>query len=195
MALQKHTYISIHLFACLIVLLIITTGCKKVTPGVVVIEPTGIQQETIQPSSKSPIPTTAKTSPVPVKNNTPTQVITYTIQTGDTIFGIAEKFNLRPDTILWGNPDTFEDLTNISLVSGLVLNILPVDGAYYRWKAGEDLNEVAERYGVSTSAIINWPGNHLDPLTLGDYSNPNIEPGTMLVIPGGNLPFTSWSQP
>jgi LysM repeat protein len=195
MAPQKHTYIRIILFACLFVLLIITTGCRKITPSVVGIKPTGIQQETLQPTSTSQTPSRAKTSPVPVEKNTRTQVITYTIQTGDTIFGIAEKFNLKPDTILWGNPDVFGDLTNISLVSGLVLNILPVDGAYHRWKAGEDLNEVAKRYGVSTPAIINWPGNHLDPQTLGDYSNPNIEPGTMLVIPGGNLPFTSWSQP
>jgi hypothetical protein len=78
------------------------------------------------------------------------------------------------------------------MIPGIVLNILPVDGAYRRWKAGEDLNEVAKTYGVSTEAIINWPGNHLDPQTLGDYSNPNIEPGTMLVIPGGNLTFTNW---
>jgi hypothetical protein len=78
---------------------------------------------------------------------------------------------------------------------GIVLNILPVDGAYHRWKAREDLNEVAKSYGVSTQAIINWPGNHLDPQTLGDYSNPSIEPGTMLVIPGGNLPFPGFTPP
>jgi LysM repeat protein len=195
MAIKKHTYFNIILFAGLIALLIVSTSCNHITPDGEGIKPTGMQQETLQLTSTSPTPTTAKTSPVPVEKNTRTQVITYTIQTGDTIFGIAEKFNLKPDTILWGNPVVFGDLTNISLVSGLVINILPVDGAYHRWKAGEDLNEVAKRYGVSTPAIINWPGNHLDPQTLGDYSNPNIEPGTMLVIPGGNLPFTSWSQP
>jgi hypothetical protein len=78
---------------------------------------------------------------------------------------------------------------------GIVLNILPVDGAYHRWKAREDLNEVAKSYGVSTQAIINWPSNHLDPQTLGDYSNPSIEPGTMLVIPGGNLPLPGIKPP
>lgn len=195
MDIKKHTYISIILLFCLIVLSVVTTGCKHITPGGVGIKPTGIQQETLQPTNTSPTPTTTKTSPVLVEKNTRTQVITYTMQTGDTIFGIAEKFNLRPDTILWGNPDTIENLTNISIIPGKVLNILPVDGAYHRWKAGEDLNEVAKRYGVSTQTIVNWPGNHFDPLTLGDYSNPNIEPGTMLVIPGGNLPFTSWSEP
>jgi LysM repeat protein len=195
MALQKHTYVSIILFAWLIVFLIITTGCTKITASGVGIKPTGIQQEILPPTINSPTPTIAKTSPIPEEKNTRTQVITYTIQTGDTIFGIAEKFNLKPDTILWGNPDIFEDLQNITIMPGIVLNILPVDGAYHRWKAGEDLNEVAKTYGVSTQAIVNWPGNNLDPQTLGDYSNPNIEPGTLLVITGGNLPFTSWSEP
>jgi LysM repeat protein len=195
MMIKKQTCVNIILFACLIVLSIITIGCKQITPGGVGIKPTGIQQESLQPTSTLPTPATAITSPVPVEKYTRSQAITYTIQTGDTLFGIAEKFNLRPDTILWGNPETFEDLTNVSLMPGIVLNILPVDGAYHRWKAGEDLNEVAKTYGVSTQAIVNWPGNHLDPQTLGDYSNPNIEPGTMLVIPGGQLDFVSWSSP
>jgi LysM repeat protein len=195
MAIKKHTYFNIILFAGLIALLIVSTSCNHITPDGEGIKPTGMQQEKLQLTSTSPTPTTAKTSPIPVEKNTRTQVITYTIQKGDTIFDIAENFNLKPETILWGNPDTFEDLYNITIVPGRVLNILPVDGAYHRWKAGEDLNEVAKTYGVSTEAIVNWPGNNLDPQTLGDYSNPNIEPGTMLVIPGGNLAITGWSPP
>ena len=30
-------------------------------------------------------------------------VIRYTVEAGDSIFSIAEKFNLKPETILWGN--------------------------------------------------------------------------------------------
>lgn len=195
MAIRKHTYANIILFSCLIVLLVITTGCNLITPTMGGIKPTGTAQETLHQTITSPTPAIANTTLVPEEIIARTQVITYTIQNGDTIFGIAEQFNLKPETILWGNPDTFEDLPNISMIPGIVLNILPVDGAYHRWKAGEDLNEVAKTYGVSTIVIINWPGNHLDPQTLGDYSNPNIEPGTMLVIPGGTLPFTNWYPP
>jgi hypothetical protein len=116
MAIKKHTYFNIILFAVLIALLIVSTGCKHVTPSGEGIKPTRMQQETLQPTRTSPTPPTAKTSPFPVEKNTRTQVITYTIQTGDTIFGIAENFNLKPETILWGNPDTFEDLYNITIM-------------------------------------------------------------------------------
>jgi len=31
------------------------------------------------------------------------EVIKYTVVEGDTVFGIAEKFGLKPETVLWGN--------------------------------------------------------------------------------------------
>ena len=33
----------------------------------------------------------------------------YTVQAGDTIYGIAEKFGLKPETIMWGNYYTLLD--------------------------------------------------------------------------------------
>jgi hypothetical protein len=75
------------------------------------------------------------------------------------------------------------------------LNILPVDGAYYRWSAGDGLNGVAKFFGVTPEDIINFSGNKLDPTRLGDWSAPNIEPGAWLVIPGGRREFVSWSAP
>jgi LysM repeat protein len=132
-------------------------------------------------------------TPSAVVNKARTEVITYTVQSGDTIFGIAEKFNLKPETILWGNTETFE-YYNIVLMPGIKINILPVDGVYYQWKEGDDLNMVASQLGVSIRDIIDWPGNHLNPDTLGDLSHPAIKPGTMLVVPGGHIDFTGWSE-
>lgn len=123
-----------------------------------------------------------------------TEVITYTVQSGDTIFGIAEKFGLIPETILWGNYYTLADDPH-RLVPGQELNILPLNGTYHKWSAGEGLNGVARGYNVTPEVIINWAGNHLDPDALGDWSNPNIEPGTMLVVPGGTRQFVTWSAP
>ena len=123
-----------------------------------------------------------------------TDVIVYTVVEGDTIFGIAEKFGLKPETILWGNTYTLGDNPH-NLIVGQELEILPIDGTYHRWSAGEGLNGVAKGYSVPPEDIINWPGNNLDPNTLGDWANPNIEAGTMLVVPGGERAFVTWSAP
>ncbi len=123
-----------------------------------------------------------------------TEITTYTIQKGDTIFGIAEMFGLKPETILWGNYYTLlDDPHNIN--PGVVLNIMPMDGTYHRWSEGEGLNGVAHGYNVTPDVIINWSGNHLDPATLGDYAHPNIEAGTMLFVPGGTRDYVTWSAP
>ncbi len=124
------------------------------------------------------------------------EVITYTVQPGDSVFAIAENFGLQPSTILFGNYEILKDNPH-SLRPGQELNILPVDGAYYQWVGGgaDTLTGVAAYFGVDAEVIVNFPGNHLDPETLGDYENSNIEPGTWLVIPGGTRAFTSWSAP
>lgn len=143
------------------------------------------------------VPSTAPTPgtmPVGKVDKPRTEVITYTVQLGDTIYDIAAKFQLEPETILWGNYATLADNPHL-LKPGMELNILPVDGVYYEWKEGDDLNEVASRSGVQPEDIIDWPGNHLKAETLGDLSHPNIKPGTMLVIPGGRREFVAWSTP
>jgi murein DD-endopeptidase MepM/ murein hydrolase activator NlpD len=123
-----------------------------------------------------------------------TEVIKYTVQKGDTLFGIAEKFGLKPETILWGNQFVLGDNPH-NIRPGQELNILPVDGTYHRWSEGDGLNGVADFFNVTPEDIIDYPGNHLDPETLGDWAHPNIEPGTWLVIPGGSRAFVSWSAP
>lgn len=123
-----------------------------------------------------------------------TEVITYTVQKGDTIFGIADKFGLNPETVLWANRYTLGD-TPDGLDVGDDLLILPMNGLYHRWAEGEGLNGVSEFYGVSPDVIVNYPGNNLDPQTIGDYRYPNIEPGTMLVVPGGTRPTVAWVIP
>lgn len=122
------------------------------------------------------------------------EVIEYTVESGDSIFSIAEKFNLKPETILWGNRYTLGDDPHF-ILPGQTLNILPVDGVYHQWSAGEGLNGVASVYGVTPEDIINWPGNELDPDTIGDYANPRIPPDKMLVIPGGQGTYTDWRTP
>jgi len=122
------------------------------------------------------------------------EVITYTVETGDTLFGIAEKFGLKPETLLWGNTLTLGDNPH-NLRPEQKLNILPTDGTYHRWSEGDGLNGVAEFFGVTVENILDFEGNGLNPDTIGDLSHPNIQPGTWIVIPGGKRSFVSWSTP
>ncbi len=122
------------------------------------------------------------------------EIFKYTIAKGDTVIDIAKKFNLKPQTVMFGNYYTLRDDPH-NLAVGAQLNILPVDGYYYEWQAGDGLNGVAKGLNVKPEDIINYPLNHLDAATIGDYSNPNIKPGTWLIVPGGTRPYTSWSAP
>src|SRR6185295_6206148 len=82
-----------------------------------------------------------------------------------------------------------------NLLPGQELIILPVDGTYYEWQQGDGLNGVADFFGVKPEAIIDYPGNELDPATIGDLAAPNIQAGTYLIVPNGRREFVSWSAP
>jgi murein DD-endopeptidase MepM/ murein hydrolase activator NlpD len=122
------------------------------------------------------------------------EITKYTVVKGDTVFGIAEKFGLEPETILWGNYYILLDDPH-ALKPGQELNILPVNGTYHEWQQGEGLNGVSQYYGVKPEEIINYPPNNLDIATIGDFAHPNIEPGTWLIVPNGRREFVSWSAP
>ncbi len=120
------------------------------------------------------------------------EVVRYVVQPGDTLFGIADQFGLRPETLLWGNYDLLQDDPH-SLRPGQELNVLPVDGTLYRWESRDTLGAVATFFNVSVEDILDWPGNGL---THGvDPADPPIEPGTQLVIPGGQREFVTWRAP
>ena len=58
-----------------------------------------------------------------IPNRPRIDVIQYTVEKGDTVFGIADKFGLRPSTILFGNYATLKDNPH-SLRVDQVLTIL-----------------------------------------------------------------------
>ncbi|WP_376789398.1 peptidoglycan DD-metalloendopeptidase family protein [Thermoflexus sp.] len=114
-------------------------------------------------------------------------IITYTVQAGDTLFGIAEKFKLRPETILWANYEVLQDDPHM-LEIGQVLNIPPVDGVLHVVKEGETLEAIAKKYNVTPEAIRNAEWNGLQ-----DGGEPQV--GQVLVVPGGTRPFAGWTPP
>jgi murein DD-endopeptidase MepM/ murein hydrolase activator NlpD len=120
-------------------------------------------------------------------------VITYTVQLGDSLFSIADDFGLKPETVLWGNFELLEDNPHL-LKTGQSLNILPIDGTYYQWHENDKLEQVASFFKVEPQTIIEYPGNRFD-LTETTVEEPGIESGRWLIVPGGWRLIKDWGPP
>ena len=117
-----------------------------------------------------------------------TNVIDYTVSTGDSVFGIAESFNLHPETILWANYDLLNDSPDM-LSPGMQLNIPPVDGVYYQWQPGDTLESVAAKFDATVKDILDWEGNNFD------LTNPQVQPEAWIMVPKGHREFKQWLVP
>ena len=111
------------------------------------------------------------------------EVITYSVQRGDTLFAVARKFGLMPHTIYWSNLETVAhnpDRLNV----GTVLNILPVDGVYHIVSDGETVADLVEKYDVKSTVLYNdW-----NDLVKGQ----SLSAGMALVIPSGKGGSAPW---
>jgi murein DD-endopeptidase MepM/ murein hydrolase activator NlpD len=117
-----------------------------------------------------------------------TTAIEYTVQEGDSVFGIAQKFDIAPETVLWSNYDVLRDNPH-RLAIGQVLKIPPTDGIWYKWTSRDTLDTVAAKFSVTPEDILLYVGNDLD------LSNPVIEPGTYVMVPGGEREYQQWLIP
>jgi murein DD-endopeptidase MepM/ murein hydrolase activator NlpD len=98
-------------------------------------------------------------------------VVTYTVQKGDTLSGIAADFGVSVQTIIGSNPE----VKNTVLSIGQTLNILPVSGVLYRVRGGETAETIADSFNISVSQLAEF-NRSVDLATIGD--------GTLLIIPG-----------
>jgi murein DD-endopeptidase MepM/ murein hydrolase activator NlpD len=113
------------------------------------------------------------------------EVIAYEVQSGDTIFSIAERFGLNPETIAWSNDRGII----LGLQPGRELNILPVDGAYWQVQSEESIQAIADRFRVDPYAIIDSEFNDL----FGAMPDTLLPPGVRVVIPGGTGEAIVWT--
>lgn len=102
------------------------------------------------------------------------QIVIYTVQSGDTISEIAERYGISTNTIKWANGIKKGD--SISIDQELVL--LPITGIQVEVQKGDTVSEIASRYASDAEEIANYNGLTVDePLQVGDK----------LIIPDGEL--------
>lgn len=120
------------------------------------------------------------TSPLTDENND--TIITYEVREGDTPSGIAAKFNISVNTLLWANDIRNPDLVRI----GDNLIILPISGVKYTVKKGDTLASIAKKYNGDKDEIINF----------NDLNEENdIKIGDILIIPDGIMPTPPKTSP
>jgi len=104
------------------------------------------------------------------------EIIDYKVENGDTLSGIAAKFNITTDTIKWAN-----DLSSDNIKPGQTLKILPVTGVSHIVKSGDTLASVAKKYSAEQQAVLDFPFNDIP----DDFS---LKVGQLLIIPDGSPP-------
>lgn len=99
-----------------------------------------------------------------------TEIVLYTVQKGDAVSTIAQRFGLTVNTILWAN-----NLGAYSLIRpGDVLTILPESGILHTVKSGDTISKIAKLYDVEEEKIL--ASNQLASV---------LKIGDQLMVPGG----------
>jgi murein DD-endopeptidase MepM/ murein hydrolase activator NlpD len=105
------------------------------------------------------------------------EIITYTVKTDDTIGGIAQKFGISANTIIWAN--NLSRTSNLKVGQSLV--ILPISGVQHKVVAGDTIQSLAKKYKGDAAEIVSF----------NDIQNNSLKKGDLIVIPDGELTTTT----
>ena len=132
----------------------------------------------------------SNTNALPGTSQQPTSrgLFTYTVQPGDTLFGIAGAYGLRPETVLWSNYGALKDNPDLLSV-GMDLLIPPSDGLIATVTEGDSIDALARQFQVKPEDIVSEPSNKLTSV------NQVLVAGQELFIPGGQRETVVWQLP
>lgn len=108
------------------------------------------------------------------------QILVYTVQDGDTPGGIAEKFGITLNTLLWAN-----NIRNPNLIKiGDEIVVLPVPGIQVEVKKGDTIESIAKKFKGDVNEIRVLNGLGIDE---------QVKTGVVLIIPDGEITIPSVS--
>lgn len=102
------------------------------------------------------------------------QIVIYTVQSGDTISEIAERFGISTNTIRWANGIKKDETVRV----GQELVLLPITGIQIEVKKGDTISTIAARYSGDAEEIANYNSFNLDE---------SLSVGEKIIIPDGEL--------
>jgi surface antigen len=116
----------------------------------------------------------AKPQVISTNLKTKKDIRTYVSKPGDTASGVASKFDVSTNTILYSN-----DLDSETIPAGTSLLISPVNGIVYRVKAGDTPQSLADKFLVDKDQLIAFNDAELT----GKFKT-----GELIIIPDGTQP-------
>ncbi len=101
----------------------------------------------------------------------------YTVQSGDTLWGISQDKNVSVESLKgWNNLSSDLILPSQELkVDGQAASETKADNSTYTVKSGDTLFKIASAHGISLDSLVSWNG----------VSGHLIYPGEELVVKGG----------
>ncbi len=107
------------------------------------------------------------------------QVIDYEVRGGDTLSGIAKKFDVSINTIKWANPK----VNWKRIKPGMKIKVPPVTGIVYKVKNGDTIYSIAKKFKTNPQGIVDFPFN-----SFADDENFTLVAGQTLIVPDGVMP-------
>lgn len=109
-------------------------------------------------------------------------ILEYKVEEGDSLGGIAYRFGVSVNTLLWENGLTLKSILKL----GQTIRVLPITGLTHTVKKGDTLKKIASTYKADTEEIIQFNGLEED--------GSNLKIGEKIIIPNGVKTVTQSSS-